>query len=149
MQIRLTVALPRDTVSIPVVRRMLTATLSTLRVRDDCARDVQLALTEACTNVLDHAEEQDSYEVSVAIDKDLCIIEVVDRGRGFDASEAGYANAATESEVGRGIQLMRAVADRVRFDDAPDRGTIVHLEKQLYWQDGAPLPAASDSGFAR
>jgi serine/threonine-protein kinase RsbW len=133
VEIKLTLALPRDEFSVPVVRRILASSMDVLGVDSSVISDIELALTEACTNVLDHAEHADEYEVSAGIDGDRCIIEVVDRGGGFDGSIRGLANAAPSAEDGRGIQLMRALVDRVTFTSRPQVGTVVHLEKQLEW----------------
>jgi serine/threonine-protein kinase RsbW len=137
VEIKLTLALPRDEVSVPVVRRLLRQAMDVLGVEPDVTHDIELALTEACTNVLDHSDETDEYEVSAGIDGDQCVIEVIDRGSGFDGSIEGLADAAPSAEEGRGIQLMRALVDRVTFDNRPSKGTVVHLEKKLEWQEGS------------
>jgi hypothetical protein len=35
------------------------------------------------------------------------------------------------------VELMRALVDNVRFESKPEAGTIVHLEKELTFQDGS------------
>lgn len=139
MEIKLTLALPRDEFSVPVVRRVLAGALQALGVSDAVVGDIELALTEACTNVLDHADHADDYEVSAGIDGDKCVIEVVDRGFGFDGSMRGLAEAEPHAEDGRGIQLMRALVDRVTFVSRPQQGTVVHLEKQLEYESGSAI----------
>ncbi len=144
MEVGLTLALPRDELSIPVVRRVLASAMGVLGVNSECIDDVAVAITEACTNVLQHAADDGvEYEVSVGIDHHLCVIEVFDRGSGFDSSGAGDATADLSSEQGRGIHLMRQMVDRVSFGSRPEQGTIVHLEKQLYWHEGAPITRLS------
>ncbi len=139
MELKLTLALPRDEFSVPVARRILSRSLDVLGVQDSVVADIELALTEACTNVLDHAADTDEYEVSAGIDGTLCIIEVIDRGGGFDDSTQGLVDAEPSAEDGRGIQLMRALVDRVTFDNRPSKGTVVHLEKRLEWQEGSVI----------
>ncbi|HEU0104172.1 MAG TPA: ATP-binding protein [Mycobacteriales bacterium] len=139
MEIKLTLALPRDQISVPVVRQLLKQAMDVLGVLPDVTYDIELALTEACTNVLEHAAEGDEYEVSAGIDGDQCVIEVIDRGSGFDGSLHGLADAQPHAEDGRGIQLMRALVDRVTFTSRPHAGTVVHLEKQLLWQEGSAI----------
>lgn len=138
MEFKLTLALPRDSLTIPVVRHLLTDFLSALGVDDECREDVRLAITEACTNVLDHAVEGDDYEVSCRITSELCIIEIVDRGHGFDPATVGRQHDLS-AEAGRGIELMRALVDRIAFTNRPEAGTIVHLEKKLAWAADAPM----------
>lgn len=139
MEIKLTLAMPRDELSVPVARRMLLTCMSTLGVVDDIVDDIGIALTEACTNVIEHATATDEYEVSAGIDGDCCIIEVADRGSGFDASLRGLADAEHSDEGGRGIQLMRALVDRLSFVQHADDGSVVRLEKDLVWTQGSPL----------
>ena len=144
MEIKFTLQLPRDALSVPVVRRVLNSSMRTLGVDDDCLTDIEIALTEACTNVLDHAAEGDEYEVLAGLDDNRCVIEVVDTGRGFDAERLGHAEADPSAEEGRGIQLIRALVDKVHFRSRAENGTIVHLEKELHFTDGSPLQRLAD-----
>jgi serine/threonine-protein kinase RsbW len=150
VEIKFTLQLPRDALSVPVVRRVLNSSMRTLGVDDDCLTDIEIALTEACTNVLDHAAQGDEYEVVAGLNDSTCVIEVIDTGRGFDADKLGHAEADPSAEEGRGIQLIRALVDRVHFRSRPEDGTIVHLEKELHFLDGSPLQRlaerATDSG---
>src|SRR5262245_61873260 len=107
---------------------MFASSMRLVGVADDCLADVKVALTEACTNVLDHAIDGDDYEVVCYLDDDKCVIEVIDRGHGFDHVSLGETLPATDSEAGRGIQLMRTLVDQVQFVSRPRGGTVVHLE---------------------
>ena len=145
MEIKLTLALPRDELSVPVARNVLKQAMDVLGVEQETTADIQLALTEACTNVLDHAIEADEYEVSAGIDGDVCVIEVIDRGAsGFDGSQHGHAAAEEDAEEGRGIQIMRALVDKVEFESRPQVGTVVHLEKKLEWHDDSVINALTE-----
>jgi serine/threonine-protein kinase RsbW len=144
MEIKLTLALPRDELSVPVVRRVLKSSMQTLGVEDEVIGDIELALTEAVTNVLDHATAGEEYEVSAGINGDLCVIEVIDRGAGFDSGAVGHEEAHHEAEGGRGIQIMRALVDRVTFDSVETVGTVVHLEKHLEWHKDAVIKKLTD-----
>jgi len=146
VEIKFTLQLPRDALSVPVVRRVLNSSMRTLGVAEDCLTDIEIALTEACTNVLDHAAHGDEYEVVAGLDDAHCVIEVIDTGRGFDAKHLGHAEAEPTSEEGRGIQLIRALVDRVHFKSRPEAGMIVHLEKDLAFEAGSPLQRLADRG---
>ena len=139
MEIKLSLALPREELSVPVVRRVLKSSLEALGVESDVVHDIQVALTEAVTNVLDHATHGEEYEVSAGVDGDICVIEIVDRGAGFDGSELGHGEAHPSAEEGRGIQIMRALVDKVTFTNIPTIGTVVHLEKRLEWTEAAAI----------
>jgi len=140
MHIRFTLHLPRDEASVPVVRHICRDALRCLGVARGCVDDIALAVTEACTNVLKHAAgTDDDYEVSVEVSDALCIIRVIDAGKGFDADAWPDEDAQYSAEGGRGIHLMRALVDDLKFVSKPESGTIVHLEKQLELQDGSIL----------
>lgn len=153
MQIKLTLALPRDQLSIPVVRRLCTQSLRVLGAREECQTDLEVALTEACTNVLDHAGPTDDYEVIVEITDEKVAIQIVDAGAGFDSSLVAQGAADSppdaEAERGRGIQLMRALTDRLTFTARPEHGTVVHMEKDLLWERDAPIHRLTGSTTAK
>jgi serine/threonine-protein kinase RsbW len=137
LDIDVRLSLPRDAISVPVIRRVLRVALVTLAVHPDCISDIEVALTEACTNVLDHAQTGDQYEVVAQVHNDTCAIDVIDNGTGFDATPLGLSDADSSAEAGRGIQLIRALVDNVRFSPVDGRGS-VHFEKALVALDGSP-----------
>lgn len=133
MEIHFSLCLPRDEESVPVVRHICRDALAELGVAGDCVGDVELAVTEACTNVLKHAAGTgDEYEVTVAVCESNCVIRVIDSGTGFDHEALDReATAAAGAESGRGVFLMAALVDDLKFTSKPEMGTIVHLEKKL------------------
>ena len=133
MQFRLSLSLPRDRVSVPVTRKICSDVLIAIGATPDCTSDIEVALTEACTNVLDHVGADEAYDVTVNIDGDQCVIDIIDTGRGFDAAELGHDDAGAGAESGRGIQLIRALTDSASFTSREGSGTVVHLEKTIAW----------------
>ncbi len=131
MNITYSLALPRDSSTIPVVRRICRDSLVALGVAASNVDDIELALSEACTNVLKHVEgTSDEFEVSIQLEDACCEIRVVDTGLGFD--HAGVDESlSTTAEGGRGIFLMRAMVDKLEFVSEPEKGTIVLLVKNL------------------
>src|SRR5438270_66131 len=77
----------------------------------------------------------DENLVSLEVDEDQCVIRVVDTGRGFDSQSLGFRHANNSAEEGRGIELMRALVDQVRFISKPEAGTVVRLEKTLEFEN--------------
>jgi len=132
MEIAFTLNLPRDELSVPVVRHICRDALDKLGVSGACVSDIELAVTEACTNVLDHAVGTgDDYEVEVQVDESTCEIRVIDKGAGFDGGDHGHDTMSGTAESGRGIFLMRAMVDDLSFVSEPEKGTVVHLVKNL------------------
>jgi anti-sigma regulatory factor (Ser/Thr protein kinase) len=112
-----------------------------LGVATDCVDQIELALTEACTNVLKHAvETHGEYEVRIEVDHDRCSIRVTDsKGETFDHALYGKENPHLSAESGRGIFIMRAMVDQLEFYAEPNSGAAVHLVKQLKLDDGSIL----------
>ena len=146
MVISFTLSLPRDEASVPVVRHICRDALDALGVTSTCTSDIELAVTEACTNVLKHARSrQDEYDVTVEVNEVNCAISVVDSGEGFDHTRAGHEAPHESSEDGRGIHLMKALVDSVSFVSKEQDGTVVHLEKTLDLTDGSLLRQGAGS----
>ena len=143
-EVNLSLCLPRDQVSVPVVRHICRFALEEVGVDKPCIADIELALAEACTNVLDHATGETSYEVFVDIEESKCTIRVKDNGAGFDHGSVADASpdAGASAESGRGIGLINALVDTVRFTSVPDAGMIVHLEKLLDFDAEHPVRKA-------
>ncbi|MGZ4437961.1 MAG: ATP-binding protein [Nocardioidaceae bacterium] len=137
-QFDLSVSLPREGGSVPVVRRLAGQALKAFGVCQADVDDVQLAITEACANVIDHATDTDTYDVKVELAADRCAITVVDQGGGFDASVVP-PRPDDESGTGRGLMLMRALVDNVRFVNEPQAGAVVHMVKNLTYDLSHPL----------
>ena len=129
MQVNLSLCLPRDEMTIPVARHICRHALQDLGVEAECSSDIEIALTEACANVLKHSGGEEQYEVRLSVEDEVCVIRVVDTGRGFDASSLTVAEPSDES--GRGILLIKALVDSVKFESKPEEGTVVRLEKRL------------------
>ncbi len=145
MRVNLIVYLPRDDATVPVLRHIATCSLTELGVVPDVIGDVALALTEACANVVRHSGVDDEYEVRLSVEDAWCEISVVDAGHGFDSTTLAVAMAGSSDEQGRGLALMKALVDDVRFESRPEAGTVVHLVKQLPLLADGPLGRFSDA----
>lgn len=138
MQIDLSVCLPQEAETVALVRAAATGTLGLFGVEDECIDDIRLAISEACTNVIDHASSDDEYEVLIHVDDEQCSISVKNTGIGFDASSLAGMMPDPGSARGRGVAIMRAVMDTVEFRSSPRAGSIVHLVRNLkIRRDGA------------
>jgi len=138
MEISLTLGLPHDELSVPIVRRICSGALRVLGADPEDIADLELAITEACANVLRHAGEGSEYAVTVVLDDSSCAIEVVDRGEGLDPNALNAAPPGPGAETGRGIGLMQSLVDSVRFTSSPREGTVVRLTKQLRYSSTSP-----------
>lgn len=139
MNLDVALCLPQEAESVAVTRRVIIDALATLGVTPECLDDIRLALSEACTNVIDHAAPGDEYEVRLQVDAARCALSVHNTGDGFDASSLVGVMPDAASARGRGVAIMRALMDDVEFRSEPQAGTIVHLVKSLEVVPASPL----------
>ena len=101
--------------------------------------DLRIALTEACSNAVKaHRPEAVDDPVVVAChleDDGRLMVEVRDRGPGFDPAQVAPLPTATdparlEHESGLGVELIRQLADEVSFQPTDD-GTLVTMAMRL------------------
>ena len=103
--------------------------------------DVEIALREALANAIIHGNHENSRKhvhVRLRCEPDEVSLAVKDEGRGFDLNKIADPTAPenTEAVHGRGIYLMKALMDEVRFEEG---GIVVHMRK------GAHKSAAKDA----
>jgi anti-sigma regulatory factor (Ser/Thr protein kinase) len=139
MELSLALTLPRDEQTVPVARHIVRNAMAQVGVEETCVYDIELAMSEACTNVLLHSGPGDQYLVRLDLEDTLGVIRVIDVGHGFDSAKLQAEDLLLEAERGRGLGLMQALVDRVDFTSRSEAGTIVTLEKVLTYDDDAFL----------
>jgi len=138
--------LRREAASVPLARRLLLGTMETAGVDPDVSYDLSLALSEACANAVEHGGEgglpdsSAAYRVTAYLDGEKCRIEVTDSGPGFPPVRP-LRPTPMEAENGRGLCLIRELADHVQIGNKPGRGAVVSFDKILKWRKDAPLMA--------
>ncbi|MFE4665927.1 ATP-binding protein [Streptomyces sp. NPDC056716] len=140
--------LRREAASVPLARRLLLGTMETAGVDPDVSYDLSVALSEACANAVEHGGStapgtfSGAYRVTAYLDGEMCRIEVTDSGPGFTADRPPRPATAEDAENGRGLYLIRELADHVRIVNKPGRaGAVVSFDKLLKWRKDAPLMA--------
>lgn len=124
MAAELTLALPRDPRYVVMTRKVARSMLGELGVAEDLVQEVELALTEACSNAVRHAVGSASYTVTLKADEHGCDIEVIDTGPGFTPPR----HAVSGDGYGYGLFLIGTLVDQVSFDQHTE-GMSVRLWK--------------------
>jgi serine/threonine-protein kinase RsbW len=93
--------------------------------------DVEIALREALANAIIHGNHEDRRKhvlVTCRCEPDEVSIAVKDEGSGFDINTVPDPTARENigSVHGRGILVMKALMDEVRFEEG---GIVVHMRK--------------------
>src|SRR5437868_835234 len=123
-------SLPSEVGSIsPFVDRLM---LLIRKCVPDGESEVEIALREALANAIIHGNHENPRKhvhVRFRCNPDEVSIAVKDEGRGFDINEMPDPTAPENigSGHGRGIYLMKAFMDEVRFEED---GVVVHMRKR-------------------
>jgi serine/threonine-protein kinase RsbW len=119
--------LPTSKWTVAVARHALDGLLDAAGVAAATCGDLALALTEACTNAVRHASAGPLYRVHLHLDDARCLMEIRDRGPGFDPFLVPAPDL--DGDGGRGLLIMRAVVDHVRVVALRPHGTRVVMVK--------------------
>jgi len=118
---------------VAVARLTVAAIASRLDFPYDAVDDIKVAVGEACTNAIEHAvlesRPQEEIEICCYLEPEALVIEVKDRGRGFDP--ALQAEPDILSGGGLGLILIRALMDEVELTSLAGQGTQVRMVKRL------------------
>lgn len=143
MEVRFVVSLTREPKSVPLARRLCGLTLSTLGCDAESVRDIKLAVTEACSNVIEHAHDSERYQLEFSVEGDVCNMRIIDAGGGFQpVTDPSPPPSAAEN--GRGLHLIGLLVDEATFDSTPERGTVVRMVKRLRLVDGTSPAGARE-----
>ena len=121
-----------DPERLEAVRSRMAQLLSRTDLTADEVFDLTLAGGEALGNAVDHAGAE-GVLLTMSVYPDRVIVEVTDCGEGFELAadeEPPCSPDAECAERGRGIRLMRMLADAVEIRRKPSgAGTVVRLTK--------------------
>jgi serine/threonine-protein kinase RsbW len=97
--------------------------------------DLKLAVSEACTNAVQHAYPGDGASdewivVRFTVGDGALTVEVEDTGVGFDPATVEAAPERSEPEGGMGLAILRAVTDEHEIDSGAS-GTRIVFSKRL------------------
>lgn len=115
-------SLPARPENVALVRHVMGAFADALELSEKALADIRLAITEACTNVVRHAYEEEGGTMEVAIrpQRDRLEIVVADSGRGI-------APSTDRGGPGLGLPMIARLADRVEIDRTVHAGSRVTM----------------------
>ncbi|HSR52863.1 MAG TPA: ATP-binding protein [Acidobacteriota bacterium] len=127
---------PSSTENLAMVRSFLDNIGKQAGMPEGEVAKIQLAVDEACSNVIEHAYGHDQSKevmVGVSYDDSQLMIAIVDRGRGFDPSTVRPQQlkdlVAERQTGGLGLQLIRSLMDEVRYDIVPGEKNQITMVK--------------------
>jgi len=131
--------IPADAKWLTVVRLAVSGVASRLGASYEDVDDIKVAVSEACTNAIDHAfSEATGASPAICIqchpEENAIRIEVSDEGCGFDPERAVVVvdeATASERQGGLGLYLIRKLMDEMEVVSRPGGGTKVVMVKRF------------------
>ena len=128
--------IPSITDNLELIRMIVSTVAEKVGFNPDDVSKIELAVDEACANVIKHAYNKDRLQpidLVIEIDYKKMSIVVTDHGKGFDFTKMPKTDVKeylAEMRVGGlGIYLMKALMDEVEFNSQPGMKTQVKMIK--------------------
>jgi serine/threonine-protein kinase RsbW len=101
----------------------------------DLAQDIVQALTEACVNAIMYTNNDADVDIVVYATHDSLMVEVRDKGKGFDPTSVPSPDFDLMQEVGGGaggfgLHMIKSLVDKLEIDSGPT-GTVIRMSKYL------------------
>lgn len=129
---------PSSTDNLVMIREFVARVAAQAGLGEADAGQLELAVDEACSNVIEHAYGSDASKevvVRATFDGEAIRISVIDTGKGFDPT--AIAQESLESLVegrktgGLGMRLMRKLMDEVHYEIEPGKKNELHMVKRI------------------
>ncbi len=135
---RFTLHVPSSTANLAMIREFITYVGAQAGLEATRIGKLELAVDEACANVMEHAYGQDiSQEVVIraTFDHETLRIDVEDTGQGFDPSTVPQEEldemVAKRRTGGLGMRIMKTLMDKVWYEIEPGRKNELHMEMRI------------------
>jgi len=130
--------IPSQSDNLAIIRDVVAKVASRIGFDTDEASKIELAVDEACTNVIKHAYANNSnqmIEVSIKVDQKKLIIIVADKGKGFNPDKIKLPDLNESIKEGRkgglGLCLIKTLMDKVEFEIKPGLKNQVKMIKYI------------------
>ena len=129
-----------DISNISPIRLCITTFFSNLNIHIDELMNVKTALSEAVTNAVDHAYDEENDENKILVeatveDNEKMVIKIRDYGKGIEdislAMTPAYTTKPENEHAGMGFTIMESFMDEVIVDSTVNLGTTILLTKKI------------------
>ncbi len=134
--------IPSRTDNLELIRNFVSGLAKKVGFDKDDINKIELAVDEACTNVIEHAYRNDEgkdIDIVIKIDYDKFTIIVADQGRSIDVDKIKMPDMKkylAELRVGGlGIYLMKTLMDEVDYRTIPGKRNEVRMVKYFLKKD--------------
>ncbi|MBN1153333.1 ATP-binding protein [candidate division KSB1 bacterium] len=144
--------IPSQTDNLELIREFVSKVAEKVGFGDDDINKIELAIDEACTNVVKHAyddKKNNSIGIAIKLDYDRFIVIVTDTGKGFDVNKIKTPDMKeylAEMRVGGlGLYLIHSLMDEVHFDLNPGIKNEVQMVKYFYKKENNEVKIEDDA----
>ena len=111
------------------VSRLICETIKNVRLPTHFVDEVELAVSEACTNAVKHSSDIEAHASSKVgivfrVFETKLVIEVRDRGKGFRLDEVPLPEFDQHPERGYGVYIIQRMMDEVQYTQNDDYNTL-------------------------
>jgi anti-sigma regulatory factor (Ser/Thr protein kinase) len=133
-----TLDVPSTTQNLALIRDFVTRVAAQAGLTDAEVGQLELAVDEACANVIEHAYGDDKTKqvmVRAVFDEDTLRIHVIDTGEGFDPTQVQQQDLkdliAKRRTGGLGMRLIKTLMDEVHYEIEPGKKNELRMVKKL------------------
>ena len=135
---KFTLQVPSSTENLAMIREFVTAVGRQAQLEEADISNLELAVDEACANVIEHAYGHDITKevvVRAKFDDESMRISVIDEGRGFDPDKTPQDSVEQliheRKSGGLGIRLIKKLMDDVSYEIVPGQKNELHMTKKI------------------
>lgn len=138
MERKFMLGVPSSTENLALIREFVSSAAQQAGFTPTEISKLELAVDEACANVMEHAYNHDTNQevvVRATFNEETLSIDIEDTGRGFDPQ--GINQEELEQLIhkrktgGLGMRLMQTLMDEVRYEIEPGKKNALHMMKRL------------------
>ncbi len=136
---KFTLHVPSSTENLTMIREFVTYVGGQAGLDETNVGKIELAVDEACANVMEHAYEHDATKeivIRATFDEKELHITVKDTGRGFDPNSVPPVDleqlVAARKSGGLGMSLMKSLMDKVWYEFEPGQKNELHMVKRIH-----------------
>ena len=129
---------PSSTENLALIREFVGSTAQQAGFDQKEIAKLELAVDEACANVIEHAYGHDTTKeviVRATLDEETLSIDVEDTGHGFDPNSVKQEELdqliSKRKTGGLGMRLMKTLMDEVHYEIEPGKKNALHMMKKL------------------
>jgi anti-sigma regulatory factor (Ser/Thr protein kinase) len=135
---KFTLHVPSSTENLALIREFVSSIGTQAGLDETGVAELELAVDEACANVIEHAYGHDATKevvVRATFDGAALHINVVDTGRGFDPDSVPQEElnrlVGGRKSGGLGLRLIKSLMDEVRYEIEPGKKNELHMIKRI------------------